>query len=153
MGLRKKQFLAALAVIFNSKGEVLVAKRNQPNLPDAHGKWELPGGGVEFGEDPLYALQREVHEESGLYVRVLAMIPKVFNNTWHHETYDSQVFLIGYVCEALSGKIASSDPEVIEPQWLDPRKVDYMNSLPGTEEIVREGVKLWKKQRVHSKMR
>lgn len=150
MSAKKKQFLAVLAIIFNKKGEVLVAKRNQPTLPTAHGKWELPGGGVDFGEDPLYALEREVHEESGLYVKVLAMIPKVFHNIWHDKTYDSQVFLIGYVCEALTGKIHSSDPEVICPQWLDPKKVDYMNSLPGTEELISEGAKIWRKAQTHS---
>lgn len=149
MSAKKRQLLAALAVIFNKKGEVLVAKRNQPSLPDAHGKWELPGGGVEFGEDPLYALEREVYEEAGLYVKVLGMIPKVFSNIWHHKKYDSQVFLIGYVCEALLGKIHSSDKELVELQWLDPNKVDYMNSLSGTEEIVKEGEKIWKKLRTH----
>jgi ADP-ribose pyrophosphatase YjhB (NUDIX family) len=34
------------------------------------GRWTLPGGGLEFGERPADAVVREVHEETGLSVRV-----------------------------------------------------------------------------------
>ena len=36
-------------------------------MPEA-GKWTLPGGGIEFGEDPEAAMIREVEEETGLHV-------------------------------------------------------------------------------------
>lgn len=34
------------------------------------GRWTLPGGGLDFGERPADAVVREVHEETGLHVRV-----------------------------------------------------------------------------------
>ncbi len=34
------------------------------------GRWTLPGGGLDFGERPVDAVVREVHEETGLSVRV-----------------------------------------------------------------------------------
>ena len=34
------------------------------------GRWTLPGGGLDFGERPAEAVVREVHEETGLAVRV-----------------------------------------------------------------------------------
>lgn len=36
----------------------------------AAGRWTLPGGGLDFGERPVDGVVREVHEETGLHVRV-----------------------------------------------------------------------------------
>lgn len=43
------------------------------HLPLDAGFWTLPGGGIDFGEDPADAMVREVHEETGLIVRPLAI--------------------------------------------------------------------------------
>lgn len=45
-------------------GKILLVKESA-NLS---GKWELPGGGLDFGEDPRTGLEREVEEEMGLDV-------------------------------------------------------------------------------------
>jgi len=39
-------------------------------LTEAEGWWWLPGGGVDFGESPTEALEREFLEETGLAVSV-----------------------------------------------------------------------------------
>ena len=41
------------------------------HLPLDAGYWTLPGGGIDFGEDPADAMVREVREETGLIVRPL----------------------------------------------------------------------------------
>jgi len=38
------------------------------------GRWTLPGGGLDFGEDPQDAVVREFKEETGLFVSVNELI-------------------------------------------------------------------------------
>lgn len=49
-------------------GRVLAARRTRP--ASAAGRWELPGGKVEPGEDPAAAVVREIGEELGCTVEV-----------------------------------------------------------------------------------
>jgi 8-oxo-dGTP diphosphatase len=48
--------------------------------------WQFPGGGLEFGESVEECLYREIKEETGLDVRIIKLLPKVFHNVrglWH----------------------------------------------------------------------
>ena len=47
--------------------------RNDSKNP---GCWGLPGGKVDFGENLNEALQRECHEEIGLWPDVIKLVPK-----------------------------------------------------------------------------
>jgi putative (di)nucleoside polyphosphate hydrolase len=54
------------AVLFNSAGLVLVARRaDLPNTEAPAGAWQLPQGGIDEGEDPRQAVLRELAEEIG----------------------------------------------------------------------------------------
>lgn len=58
---------AVNAVIFNEEKEVLLTRRS-PKVREP-GKWCLPGGHIEPGENWLTAVRREVSEEAGLVVQ------------------------------------------------------------------------------------
>lgn len=62
----RRQRIAAYAVLRRGQ-DVLLARIATHIHADL---WTLPGGGVDHGEDPRVAAAREVHEESGLRVRV-----------------------------------------------------------------------------------
>jgi 8-oxo-dGTP diphosphatase len=59
---------AAVAIVTNPAGEVLLQLRDDiPGI--AHpGRWGFPGGGLEPGEAPDTAVRREVLEETGVKV-------------------------------------------------------------------------------------
>lgn len=52
------------AMILTQDDKALLVKRgSDDSRPDT---WELPGGGVEFGENPMDGIAREVEEETGI---------------------------------------------------------------------------------------
>ncbi len=62
-GRRRVQRFAAYAVVHDPKDQVLLT-RIADGYPGA-GRWHLPGGGTDFGEQPDEALLRELLEETG----------------------------------------------------------------------------------------
>ena len=60
-----RQRVAAYALI-RRDDEVLLTRMS--SLTRIQGRWTLPGGGIDHGEDPRDALRREVYEETGLRV-------------------------------------------------------------------------------------
>lgn len=59
------------ALVLNNKKQFMLFKEKS-NI------WDLPGGGLEFNEDPAEALKREIKEESGLTLTEIAKNPSYF---------------------------------------------------------------------------
>ena len=57
---------AARAVVLDGQDRVLLIRARDPFAPAKGEWWELPGGGMEPGEESAAAAAREVHEETGL---------------------------------------------------------------------------------------
>lgn len=56
------QRIAAYAVVRSPRGILMTELSDSTN---AAGMWNLPGGGLDAGEEPALAVVREVHEETG----------------------------------------------------------------------------------------
>ena len=69
--------LSAKAFLVDADGRLLLLDCADPARPGVRW-WELPGGGVEAGEDEVDALRREVLEETGLVVDRDAVGPLVW---------------------------------------------------------------------------
>lgn len=57
--------LVTVALIMNSKKEILITKRSETKKAEPL-KWELTGGGVQAGESSLQGILRETQEEIGM---------------------------------------------------------------------------------------
>jgi ADP-ribose pyrophosphatase YjhB (NUDIX family) len=59
--------------LLQRNGELLLCRLSQ-QVGINQGHWTLPGGGLDFGEDPEHAVVREFAEETGLTVKVDKLI-------------------------------------------------------------------------------
>jgi 8-oxo-dGTP diphosphatase len=92
-GLHRTQRFAAYAVATDRRDRVLLT-RVSPGYP-GEGRWHLPGGGTDFGEQPAHALIRELLEETGQAGRLSGLLgvashrdaaslgPEGFPIDWH----------------------------------------------------------------------
>ncbi|MBX4201847.1 NUDIX hydrolase [Candidatus Saccharibacteria bacterium] len=61
-------------IAIDETGRFLLAK-------EANGMWEILGGGLDHGEDPIAGLRREVDEEAGVEITYVSPSPKYFTTT------------------------------------------------------------------------
>jgi len=92
------------AVCHNPDGRLLLVRRaNEPG----RGRWSIPGGRVEPGEDDAAALVREMEEETGLTVQLGPLIGRV-----RRGPYD-----IGdYRCEVIDGTLRAGS-DALDAKW------------------------------------
>jgi mutator protein MutT len=64
------------AVILNPEGKILLSKRG-PKARNERGKWEFPGGGVEFGDTMEMTVKREMQEELGIEIELHDHLPVI----------------------------------------------------------------------------
>jgi 8-oxo-dGTP diphosphatase len=134
--MEQKQHTIAVAVVKNAAGEILLGRRNQPDMPQEHDKWEFPGGTIDFGETPEEALRREVKEEAGVEIKIVRLLPKVYANLWHYPGKTLQIFILAYECEIIKGALYSSDPEVADLKFFKYRDINFDDCLPKVKEII-----------------
>lgn len=100
--------------LYNSKGEILLAKRS-PFKTHAAGVWENISGAVEAREQPVEALLREVAEELGEEVEI--QIGPIYNTFQTRLENGRDIIGISYLCKYLRGEIKLNH-EHTEYQWV-----------------------------------
>jgi catechol 2,3-dioxygenase len=94
------------ALIFNDEGKLLMAKRG-PAARNERGKWEIPGGAIEFGETLEQGLKREIKEELNITIKVGELL-QVFDHILKKER--QHWVSPTYICRLVKGT-----PKIMEP--------------------------------------
>lgn len=117
----KNHFQPVVLAVIEQDNKYLFTKRVD-EFPGYHGKWQLPGGGLEFGENPVEGLRRELREELGVEVKDVKLIPFVdtrVRNDW-------QGIFISFLC-----RLENPDAEIYlneeasEYRWFEKEEIDY----------------------------
>lgn len=116
-------------------GKMYLQKRNDPFRPDFHAKWEFPGGGVEFGEQMISNVIREVKEETGYTVEVVQQLSHIQVEAHEDKNFSYQVYLVPYVCKIVGGKFEARDHEVMEGKWFDLQEVPELPLVGNDKEF------------------
>lgn len=115
----KPVVLVAAAALVDSDKRVLIAQR--PEGKSMAGLWEFPGGKVEAGETPEYALMRELEEELGIETRPCCFSPIAFAS----HSYESFHLLMPlFVCRVWRGIPRAEEHKALK--WVRPNDMfDY----------------------------
>ncbi len=110
---------SAVKAVIQNKNRFLILKQKI----GSNEFWDLPGGKVEYGENPLEALHREVKEETGLEIK----IKKPLGLFWFFRTLDKdQVVCSTFLCKPSSTRINlgknPADETIVEFQWVAPKE-------------------------------
>ncbi|WP_133909067.1 NUDIX hydrolase [Actinophytocola oryzae] len=93
------------AVVHDAAGRLLLIRRaTEPG----RGQWSLPGGRVEPGESDTAAVARELREETGLDVRVGALVGSVRRGPY---------LIFDYAADAVGGDLLAGD-DASEAAWV-----------------------------------
>ena len=126
-GIVQRQRLAAYA--WCEADDRVLLWRIAPGEADS-GRWTLPGGGLEFGEDPADGVLRELEEETGLRGRIVALAGILSGVTEPHETASGhRLQLIGilYRVTATGGELRDeTDNSTDRAAWVPFAELDAL---------------------------
>lgn len=128
--LTDKHFYVAVKALLFYNNKFLILKRSKKSNGE-FGFWEFPGGRLEFFEDPMDGLKREIQEEAGVDIDI-----KFPLGVWDHKrNNDMHVIGITFLAKAISDEIVLSD-EHLEYKWITKEEfADYKVFPKMLEEI------------------
>jgi 8-oxo-dGTP diphosphatase len=104
--------LVAAGALIDFRGRVLIAQR--PQHKSFGGMWEFPGGKLEEGETPEYALMRELREELQIETRPCCMSPVGVTS---HSYDDFHLIMPLFAIRVWSGIPKPTEHSAL--QWVD----------------------------------
>ncbi|PID82933.1 MAG: NUDIX domain-containing protein [Clostridiales bacterium] len=122
--------------ILLKKDKILILKRSIRNKK-VEGLWELPGGGVDYNENPNHAIIREIKEEVGIDAK--SVTPKYI---FHIKKDKGKILGITYLITFDNSNITLSK-EHLEYKWVNK---DELNNYKLIDSLKNELMNFFKKE-------
>lgn len=141
--MEKRTIFVFKGIVFDSQKRILIDNRKEEILDLANGKWEVPGGKIEFGEKPEDTVKREIFEETGYDVNVKKIVPYSNVSMWEYSNYKQHTVIFFYVCELSNEKHTEiRDKKINTYKWIKQSELLNYNFLPGNKEAIEIAVKM-----------
>lgn len=106
-------------LIFNNENKILIIKRSKIN-DVLCGYWDIPGGTLEDGEEPINGAIREVQEETGLKTNNIGLFYSFSNiDREKNKQFITLVFITRYEL----GDIKLNPREHDDYKWIYPNEI------------------------------
>lgn len=128
---KKLPRLTVDAFIRDRRGRLLLVRRGRPPF---QGRWSLPGGFCEWKETTQAACARETQEETGLVVRVGALLGVYSAPDRDPRGHNVTVL---YAARPLRGKVKGGD-DAAQARWFTPRELRRLDFAFDHGQIIRE---------------
>ena len=113
-----KRVVAALIV---KDGKLLVCQRTRHQTMPL--KWEFPGGKIEEGEQPRYALRRELEEELGILATVGDEVKRIQHEYPNGGMVELRFFVVREYQREIENRIFR------DIQWAEPKELPKYDFL------------------------
>jgi len=114
---------SACAVVVDDSGRVLLGRRTDT------GKWALPGGAIDPGEQPADAAVREVYEETGVHIAVERLAGVALREVTYRHGDVCQYLTVWFRCKAIGGHAVVNDEESSAVGWYSPDELPDLDAV------------------------
>jgi len=154
----QKMIIGVVGLPVRKDGKILLTKRTAPGRSAWHHKWQLAGGGMEFGEAPEQTLAREFQEELRVSARIIFPWPIVKTKIWYGDHVDSvadtHITLFCYLVDIGEQEVdIKGDEETCAYSWFTPEEVLKLDYLPLTDDFVKEAMEIIAKDGILTKLK
>ena len=122
-----KRVVAALIV---KDGKLLVCQRTRHQTMPL--KWEFPGGKIEEGEQPRYALRRELEEELGILANVGDEVKRIQHEYPNGGMVELRFFVVRDYQREIENRIFR------DIQWAEPKELPKYDFLEADLTLVQD---------------
>ena len=127
--------IAVAGIIFNDRDEVVLIQRgSEPRK----GKWSIPGGSVELGEELGQALVREVEEECSLKVEpgpFVSLIERIEHDSRGKIRYHYAI--LDFVCKYKEG-VLTAGSDAADAKWVSMADIENMPLTDELKQIIKK---------------
>jgi 8-oxo-dGTP diphosphatase len=114
---------SACAVVVDDGGRVLLGRRVDT------GKWSLPAGAIDPGEQPAEAAVREAYEETGVRIAVERLAGAALREITYPDGNVCQYLTVWFRCAAIGGHAVVNDDESSAVGWYSREELPDLDAF------------------------